>query len=87
MVVSPVPDDWPESLARSLSVRDHELAVLSPDVTGGWADGSESPGRAVAGTRRTIRLWDLRTAGATVVDWDVDDPLGIALERSLRTLL
>ncbi|WP_137286812.1 DUF58 domain-containing protein [Halorussus salinisoli] len=88
VLVSPVLDDWPESLARSLSLRGHDLAVLSPDVTGGRVpEGERSPGRAVAGTRREVRLWDLRTTGATVVDWDVNDPLGIALERSLRTLL
>ncbi|WP_132059996.1 DUF58 domain-containing protein [Halorussus amylolyticus] len=82
VLVSPVLDDWPESLARSLSVRGHELTVLSPDVT-----GDDSPGRSVAGTHRAIRLWDLRATGATTVDWNVDDPLGIALERSLNTLL
>jgi uncharacterized repeat protein (TIGR01451 family) len=93
VVVSPVADDWPGRLARSLSVRGHDFTVLTPDVTGG-ADGGDgssggdgSPGRAVAATRRRVRLWDLRTTGATVVDWDVDDPLGIALERSLETLL
>jgi uncharacterized repeat protein (TIGR01451 family) len=95
VLVSPVPDDWPRSLAESLSARGHDLAVLSPDVAGsslGEADESgsatgDSPGRAVAATRRAIRLWDLQTAGATTIDWDADDPLGIALERSLRRLL
>ncbi|WP_135851276.1 DUF58 domain-containing protein [Halorussus salinus] len=95
VLVSPVADDWPRSLAESLSARGHDLVVLSPDVAGdstgesaqsGSATG-DSPGRAVAATRRAMRLWDLRTAGATTVDWDVDDPLGIALERSLRRLL
>jgi glycine/D-amino acid oxidase-like deaminating enzyme len=101
VLVSPVPDGWPVSLARSLSTRGHDLAVLSPDATGGpSADGSSgsnlvigesadegSPGRRVAATRRAIRLWDLRTNGATVVDWTVDDPLDLALDRSLKTLL
>jgi len=82
VVVSPVLDEWPESLARSLAVRGHELAVLSPDVT-----GDDSPGRTVAGARRAMRLWDLRATGAATVDWDVADPLDVALERSLRTLL
>ncbi|UPV99713.1 DUF58 domain-containing protein [Halorussus gelatinilyticus] len=84
VLVSPVLDDWPASLARSLSARGHDLAVLSPDVSG---DSDDSPGRTVAATRREMRLRDLRTAGATTIDWSVDDPLGIALERSLRTLL
>jgi len=86
VLVSPVLDDWPRSLARSLSARGHDLAVLSPDATGGSAEAVSS-GRAVAGTRRAVRLWDLRTTGAATVDWNVEDPLGIALERSLRTLL
>jgi uncharacterized repeat protein (TIGR01451 family) len=96
VLVSPVPDDWPVSLARSLSTRGHELAVLSPDVTDGSADddsamgdssAGDSPGRAVAATRRDVRLWDLRTNGAATVDWDVDSPLDLALDRSLKTLL
>jgi uncharacterized repeat protein (TIGR01451 family) len=93
VVVSPLLDDWPVSLAGSLAARGHDVAVLSPDVTGvgsaesDSSDSTASPGRSVAGTRRAIRLWDLRTAGATTVDWNVDDPLAIALERSLRTLL
>jgi uncharacterized repeat protein (TIGR01451 family) len=86
VLVSPVLDDWPLSLARSLSARGHDLAVLSPDATGGNS-AETSSGRAVAGTRRAVRVWDLRTAGAAIVDWNVEDPLGTALERSLRTLL
>lgn len=85
VLVSPVFDDWPESLARSLSARGHDLAVLSPDATGGST--ADSPGQRMAATRRAVRLQDLRTNGATVVDWDVDDPLGLALERSMKTLL
>lgn len=85
VLVSPVLDDWPESLARSLSVRDHDLAVLSPDATGGRT--ADSPGQRVAATRRSVRLRDLRTHGATVVDWDVNEPLDVALERSLDRLL
>ena len=99
VIVSPVLDDWPASLARSLTARGHDVAVLAPDATGGARTGSEtprrptgqkradSPGRRVAATRRAVRLRDLRTAGATVVDWDVDDPLDLALERSLTTIL
>ncbi|USZ68343.1 DUF58 domain-containing protein [Halorussus salilacus] len=82
VVVSPVLDEWPGSLARALAVRGHDCTVLSPDVTGG-----ESPGRAVAATRRTVRVRDLRATGAGVVDWDVAEPLGVALERSLRRVL
>ncbi|WP_276301174.1 DUF58 domain-containing protein [Halorussus lipolyticus] len=88
VVVSPVLDDWPLSLARSVTARGHDLAVLSPDVTGAEsATTAESAGRTIAGTRREVRLWDLRTTGAKTVDWSVSDPLEIALERSLRNLL
>ena len=94
VLVSPMLDDWPVSFARSLAARDHELLVLSPDVTGGSPDGGDakssgvrSPGRAVAGAHRDLRLRDAELSGATAVDWDLDDPLGIALKRSLTTLL
>ncbi|WP_135830440.1 DUF58 domain-containing protein [Halorussus halobius] len=91
VLVSPVLDDRPASLVRGLSARGHRVAVLAPDATGGARDGTgdagDSPGRRVAATRRAARLRALRTAGATVVDWDVDDPLDVALERSLRSIV
>ncbi|WP_225741349.1 DUF58 domain-containing protein [Halorussus halophilus] len=82
VLVSPLLDEWPVSFARSLATRNHDLLVLSPAVA---REGS--PGQTVAAVHRDLRLWDAELAGATTVDWDVEDPLGLALDRSLRTLL
>lgn len=82
VLVSPLLDEWPVSFARSLATSDHDLLVLSPAVA---QEGT--PGQTVAAVHRDLRLWDAELTGATTVDWDVEDPLGLALDRSLRTLL
>ena len=82
ILVSPVLDAWPVAFARTLAARDREFLLLSPDVAPG-----DSPGQFVAGTRRDLRLRDVELTGASVVDWTLDDPLELALNRSLRTLL
>ncbi|MFC4549793.1 MULTISPECIES: DUF58 domain-containing protein [Halorussus] len=82
ILVSPALDGWPVAFARTLAARDREFLLLSPDVAPG-----DSPGQFVAGTRRELRLRDVELTGASVVDWTLDDPLELALNRSLRTLL
>ena len=82
VLVSPMLDAWPVSLARSLAVHGYDLLVLSPAV-----GTDESPGGAIASTHRELRLHDAERTGATTIDWKLDTPLGIALNRSLQTLL
>ncbi len=82
ILVSPVLDTWPVTFARSLAVRNRDLLVLSPDVA-----PNDSPGQFIAGTNRSLHLHDIELTGAKTVDWTLDDPLALALNRSLRTLL
>ena len=82
VLATPLVDDWPLELARTLAVRGHEFTVVSPDLT-----GDRTPGGTVAGIERSLRIREVETAGGGVVDWDVDRPLGVALRESLRRLL
>ena len=82
VLATPLVDDWPLELARTLAVRGHEFTVVSPDLT-----GASTPGGTLAAAERSLRVRDVETAGGGVVDWDVDRPLGVALRESLRRLL
>ena len=82
VLATPLVDDWPLELARTLAVRGHEFTVVSPNLT-----GADTPGGTVAGVERSLRVRDVETAGGSVVDWDVDRPLGVALRESLHRLL
>ncbi|GGM34558.1 DUF58 domain-containing protein [Haloarcula argentinensis] len=81
VVFSPAADDWPVSLVSSLAVRDYPTTLVSPSLTRG-----DSLGAAVAGTERSVRLQRAELSGATVIDWDLDSPIDVALRASLADL-
>ena len=81
VVFSPAADDWPVSLVSSLAVRDYPTTLVSPSLTRG-----DSLGAAVAGTERIARLQRAELSGATVIDWDLDSPIDVALRASLADL-
>ncbi|MDS0221743.1 DUF58 domain-containing protein [Haloarcula sp. S1AR25-5A] len=81
VVFSPAADDWPVSLVSSLAVRDYPTTLVSPSLARG-----DSLGAAVAGTERTARIQRAELAGATVIDWDLDSPIDVALRASLADL-
>lgn len=75
---TPAVDDEPADLVESLAADGHETTVLSPRVTPG------SVGGRVTDLERTARLHRLRMLGATVVDWNRDERLPVALGRTLE---
>ncbi|USZ69206.1 DUF58 domain-containing protein [Halorussus salilacus] len=79
LFVSPLCDDFAATAARRLDAEGHLVTVLAPDPT---AVGT--PGQRLARTLRARRVSDLRASGLRVVDWDTDDALGAALERTAR---
>ena len=81
VVFSPAADDWSVSLVSSLAVRDYPTTLVSPSLARG-----DSLGAAVAGTERTARLQRAELSGATVIDWDLDSPIDVALRASLADL-
>jgi len=81
VVFSPLLDDWPVTLSQSLAASGYPTTVVSPDVTRG-----EGLGQTVAGLERTLRLQTVELAGATLIDWDLEQPIDIALRASLAEL-
>jgi len=81
VVFSPAADDWPVSLVSSLAVRDYPTTLVSPSLARG-----DSLGAAIASTERTARLQRAELAGTTVIDWDLDSPIDVALRASLADL-
>ena len=77
VLATPALDDAPVDLVDGLAAAGHAVLVVAPDVT-----GDERPGARVAGLERRLRIQRLRESGATVVDWDTDRPLSLALEGS-----
>jgi uncharacterized repeat protein (TIGR01451 family) len=74
LFVTPALDAFPVDVVRTLSGHGHAVTVVSPDVT-----DEETLGGRLAHVERTERIDRLRNTGAHVVDWDLDDPLGLAL--------
>lgn len=76
VLFSPLADDYPVDLARTLSAHGHAPTVVSPDPT-----AVDSTGGVLARTERAGRIADLRSAGIPVYDWSPGDPLALALSR------
>jgi uncharacterized repeat protein (TIGR01451 family) len=74
LFVTPVLDAFPVDVVRTLSGHGHAVTVVSPDVT-----DDETLGGRLARVERAERIERLRNTGAHVVDWNLDDPLGLAL--------
>ena len=77
LVVTPLLDDEPVSLARRLAAEGNQVRLLCPDVT-----AAETPGSAIARLRRRRRQRALRDRGIGVVDWPTDRPLSVAVSRA-----
>lgn len=74
LFVTPALDGFPVEVVRTLSGHGHAVTVVSPDVT-----DDETLGARLARVERAERIDRLRDTGAHVIDWDMDDPLGLAL--------
>ncbi|WP_436935867.1 DUF58 domain-containing protein [Halovenus marina] len=78
---SPLLDNWPVSLAETLTQRGYRTLTVSPSVT---ADATV--GQRMGEIPRRLRLRALGRAGVRTVDWDVDRPVESALRQSLPHL-
>jgi uncharacterized protein (DUF58 family) len=77
VVATPLLDDGAVALVEALSATGHPVLAVSPDVTGG-----STPGQRVVTAERRVRIERLRAGETTVVDWDVAEPLAVAMEGS-----
>jgi len=82
LVVTPLLDDRPSSLVRTLRSQEYPVTVLTPDVT-----GTGSVGGRVAAAERRLRRRDLEAAGATTVEWTPGDALDVALADAVAHLV
>lgn len=76
VITTPLLDESPVELIETLAAS-HSIVIVSPDVT-----DDETPGKSAANIRRRLRIRRIRTAGATVIDWETTEPLSAALEAS-----
>ena len=81
VLATPLLDDWPVSLVRTLRTQGHPVTVVSPDVTGTGSVGGE-----FAATERRHRLATIAATGATTTSWAPGDPLDLALAESVAHL-
>ncbi len=81
VVFSPLADSWASSLVESLTVRQYPTTLVSPDLA-----RRDTVGTALFGLDRANRLKRAELSGATVIDWDLDNPIDAALRASLAEL-
>lgn len=81
VLFSPLLDEWPATLTQSLAARGYPTTVVSPDVTRGGGLG-----QSVVALERGLRVQSVELAGATCIDWDLEEPIDIALRASLADL-
>ncbi len=80
LVISPLVDEYPVQLARQAQTTGHTVSVYSPAVT-----TQSSVGGTISAVDRELRLLELRRLGTTVVDWQPEDPLDLALAQMPAT--
>ncbi|MDF9744862.1 DUF58 domain-containing protein [Natrinema salsiterrestre] len=83
VLCTPLSDAESVGLVETLRTSGRAVTVVSPDVTTGIAS-SASTGLRIAGLQRANRVDALRGLGATVVDWQLEDPISVDLARAFR---
>jgi uncharacterized repeat protein (TIGR01451 family) len=76
---TPLCDAYAPDVARRLDATGHPVTVVSPDPTTDTTSGAR-----LASAERVRHLQSLRASGIRTVDWDTDDPLGVALAHADR---
>jgi len=79
ILLSPLTDDAIVRTARLFDAHGHLVTVISPDVT-----NDDTVGHTVERVRRRNRISDLRKHQIRVVDWQRDESLAMALERTRK---
>jgi uncharacterized protein (DUF58 family) len=77
VLCTPATDEGVVTLVESLRADGHEVTVLAPQTAPATIGGR------TVGLQRAVRLERLRFLGATVIDWDSDERLRVALSRIL----
>ena len=78
LCISPLVDDGLTALLTRARTTGHPVTVLAPDPF-----GASNTGQEIASVQRALRIDDVNTIARTVVDWDPETPLAVALNRTL----
>jgi uncharacterized repeat protein (TIGR01451 family) len=81
VVFSPLTDDWAVSLIEALTVRGYATTLVSPDLF-----ERDTPGTEIADLERQTRIREIELDGGTVVDWNIDEHIDVAIRASLAEL-
>ncbi|AXR76781.1 hypothetical protein AArcMg_0428 [Natrarchaeobaculum sulfurireducens] len=84
---TPLSEEGSVAFVETLRRRGRAVTVVSPDMTTGVAAPVFSSGARIDRLRRANRIDELRGLGATVVDWNLEEPLSVDLRRTIRTLV
>ena len=79
VLCTPGTDDRIVDLVESLRGDGHDVTMLSPQTT------PETVGGRTVALERAVRLDRARLLGATVIDWNDNEQLPVALARALKT--
>jgi len=82
VVFTPLLDDWPVDVARTLARQAYPVTVVSPNAT-----DRASLGRTVAALERDRRVDTLSAAGVSTVRWRQSESLESALSNSIASIL
>lgn len=77
--LTPLPDDSVMRYVRELEASGHPVTVVTPDLT-----TTETPGQTVAQIERSLRIRNLREQGIRVIDWQVTEPIAVAVAEAAR---
>lgn len=78
---TPVLSDAAVAYGTTFRQHGYDVTVLSPTLTDGSTVGS-----SLASVKRTTRLDKLQSLGASVIEWDPDQPLETALIRATQVI-
>jgi len=81
---TPLTDDGAVAAARRLTALGSDVTVLSPDATTSVAERTATFGVEVEERWRESRVAELRSYDAAVIDWSLDEPIPVELQRLLR---
>jgi len=82
VLLTPLCDEYPLELVQQFQMTGRTVSVYSPNVT---ASLRPAAGGRLLSAQRSLRIATLRRRGTTVVDWNPDEPLALALDRSSTT--
>jgi uncharacterized repeat protein (TIGR01451 family) len=78
--LTPLCDGFPVEMVEQFRATGYTVSMYSPDIT-----KRSTPGGRVASAQRSLRLTELRRLGISVVNWDPEEPLAMALDRTQTT--